>query len=131
MDGGCLENLAGSKNQGIFYVWLARKGSEAEDLAAYCVAGLGCQNCLGESVARGPALINNRGVSKGLKREIPPLGGGLTEGKGYDEARHHNDCVVNRKFCRLLKANPRGEKSSRTLVPLLQVEKKSASGRFH
>ncbi len=29
------------------------------------------------NVARGPALINNRGVSKGLKREAPPEEGAL------------------------------------------------------
>ena len=79
----------------------------------------GGQNCLWESVVRGPALINNRGVSKGLKRESPSRGRGLTEGKGYDEARHHTDCVVTRKFRSLLTANQRGEKSSLTLVPLL------------
>ncbi|AIX66692.1 hypothetical protein BFD37_10005 [Escherichia coli] len=79
----------------------------------------GRQNCLWESVARSPALINNRGVSKGLKRESPSRGRGLTEGKGYDEARHHTDCVVTCKFRHLLTANQRGEKSSLTLVPLL------------
>ena len=58
-------------------------------VAAFCVTARGRQNCLWESVARGPALINNRGVSRGLKRESPSRRRGLTEGKGYDEARHH------------------------------------------
>ncbi len=45
-------------------------------------------------VARGPALINNRGVSKGLKRESPSRGRGLIEGKGYDEVRHHTGWLL-------------------------------------
>ena len=107
------------KKPGIFYICVPLKGANDQAVAAFCVTARGRQNCLWESVARGPALINNRGVSKGLKRESPSRGRGLTEGKGYDEARHHTDCVVNRKFRSLLTANQRGEKSSLTLVPLL------------
>ncbi|KUU14827.1 hypothetical protein AWF13_04935 [Escherichia coli] len=79
----------------------------------------GRQNCLWVSIARGPAFINNREVSKGLKRESPSRRRGLTEGKGYDEVRHHTGCVVTVKFPDLLTTHQRGEKSSLTLVPLL------------
>src|SRR5699024_942138 len=96
------------KKPGIFYICVPLKTANDQVVATFCVTARGRQNCLRESVARGPALINNRGVSKGLKRESPSRGRGLTEGKGYDEARHHTDCVVTSKFPGLLTTNSEG-----------------------
>jgi hypothetical protein len=112
-------NIPGPKSRGFFISAFRKKTANAQVVAAFCVTARGRQNCLWESIARGLTLINNREVSKGLKRESPSRGRGLTEGKGYDEARHHTDCVVTCKFRHLLTANQRGEKSSLTLVPLL------------
>src|SRR5699024_12376445 len=95
------------------------RGANAQGGAACGGTARGRQNYCREGVARGPALINNRGGSKGLKRESPSRGRGLIEGKGYDEVRHHTGCVVTVKFPDLLTTDQRGEKSSLTLVPLL------------
>ncbi|PCS50910.1 hypothetical protein BMR41_14985 [Escherichia coli] len=116
---GFINTYPWSKKPGIFYICVPLKGANDQAVATFCVTTRGRQNCIRESIARGPALINNRGVSRGLKRESPSRRRGLTEGKGYDEARHHTDCVVTCKFRHLLTANQRGEKSSLTLVPLL------------
>ncbi|KNZ10075.1 hypothetical protein AGA36_04010 [Escherichia coli] len=116
---GFINTYPWPKKPGIFYICVPLKGANAQDVAAFCVTARGRQNCFRESVTRGPALINNRGVSKGLKRESPSRGRGLIEGKGYDEVRHHTGCVVTVKFPDLLTTDQRGEKSSLTLVPLL------------
>ncbi|MBZ4175350.1 hypothetical protein JYG55_22570, partial [Escherichia fergusonii] len=65
------------KKPGIFYICVPLKSANAQDVAAFCVTARGRENCLWESIARGLALINNRGVSKGLKRESPSRGRGL------------------------------------------------------
>ncbi|EAA3519459.1 hypothetical protein DOU92_23700, partial [Shigella flexneri] len=53
------------KKPGIFYICVPLKTANDQVVATFCVTARGRQNCLWESVARGPALINNRGVSKG------------------------------------------------------------------
>ncbi|RVE05175.1 hypothetical protein CIG17_12520, partial [Escherichia coli] len=53
------------KKPGIFYICVPLKGANAQDVAAFCVTARGRQNCLWESIARGPALINNRGAARG------------------------------------------------------------------
>ncbi|TGC16094.1 hypothetical protein CQJ28_15785 [Escherichia sp. E2562] len=107
------------KKPGIFYICIPLKNANVQAVAAFCESTRGRENCIRESVARGQALINNREVSKGLKRESPSRRRGLIEGKGYDEVRHHTGCVVTAKLPNLLTTDQRGEKSSLTLVPLL------------
>ncbi|MCV1096374.1 hypothetical protein MLM20_026310, partial [Escherichia coli] len=65
------------KKPGIFYICVPLKGANDQAVAAFCVTARGRQNCIRESIARGLALINNRGVSKGLKRESPSRRRGL------------------------------------------------------
>ncbi|EPR3746066.1 hypothetical protein ACU468_006049, partial [Escherichia coli] len=59
------------KKPGILYICVPIKSANDRAVAAFCVTARGRQNCLWVSIARGPAFINNREVSKGLKRESP------------------------------------------------------------
>ncbi|EOY8348004.1 hypothetical protein ACQEPQ_004610, partial [Escherichia albertii] len=65
------------KKPGIFYICVPLKSTNDQAITAFCESTRGRENGIRESVAQGPALINNRGVSKGLKRESPSRGRGL------------------------------------------------------
>ncbi|XNM74163.1 hypothetical protein ACLK2A_16670 [Escherichia coli] len=85
--------------------------------------GWGRQNCLWESVARGPALINNRGVSKGLQNgKAPPEEGGLTEGKGYDKLVIILIVLFSVNFAQLINSQSEGG-GFLTLVPFFRLKK--------
>ncbi|WP_207105874.1 hypothetical protein, partial [Escherichia sp. 93.0816] len=62
---------------GIFYICVPLKSANDQLVAAFCESTRGRENCIRESIAQGLMLINNRGVSKGLKRESPSRGRGL------------------------------------------------------
>ncbi|HFU0707145.1 TPA: hypothetical protein ACGTWU_000405, partial [Escherichia coli] len=62
---GFINTYPWPKKPGIFYICVPLKGANAQDVAAFCVTARGRQNCLWESIARGPALINNRGAARG------------------------------------------------------------------
>ncbi|WP_264783855.1 hypothetical protein, partial [Escherichia fergusonii] len=74
---GFINTYPWPKKPGIFYICVPLKSANAQVVATFCVTAPGRENCHRESVARGLALINNRGVSKGLKRESPSRGRGL------------------------------------------------------
>jgi len=74
---GFINTYPWPKKPGIFYICVPLKGANAQDVAAFCVTARGRQNCLWESIARGPALINNRGAARGWNGKAPPEEGAL------------------------------------------------------
>ncbi|HAJ6401187.1 hypothetical protein EAE13_10960 [Escherichia coli] len=79
---GFINTYPWPKKPGIFYICVPLKGANAQDVAAFCVTARGRQNCLWESIARGPALINNRGqqgaeTGKPLPKKGPCIRKGL------------------------------------------------------
>lgn len=61
---GFINTYPPPKKPGIFYICVPLKGANAQDVAAFCVTAREGKNCLWESIARGPALIN-RGAARG------------------------------------------------------------------
>ncbi|OXV42527.1 hypothetical protein CDL58_16595, partial [Escherichia coli] len=71
---GFINTYPWPKKPGIFYICVLLKSTNDQVVTAFCEPTRGRENCIRESIARGLALINNRGVSKGLKRESPSRG---------------------------------------------------------
>ncbi|XNM59827.1 hypothetical protein ACLK1S_18870 [Escherichia coli] len=109
-------NIPGTKSRGFFILSVRSKLPMIQVVATFWLGE--AKTAYWESVPRGPALINNRGVSKGLERESPSEEGALQKERVMMKLVIILIVLLLVQLASLLTADGR-ERSSLTLVPFL------------